>query len=83
MSPKRTVYVIQSERFAGQHYVGLTSNIITRLAAHNAGESHHTRKYRPWHLVVRMDFSTEERAAVFEKYLKSGSGCAFLKRHIL
>lgn len=83
MSPQHTVYVIQSERFARQHYVGLTSNISTRLAAHNAGESPHTRKYRPWRLVVQMDFSIEERAVAFEKYLKSGSGCAFLKRHIL
>jgi hypothetical protein len=28
-----------------------------------------------------MEFSTECNALAFERYLKSGSGCAFAKRH--
>ena len=83
MVPRRIVYLIQSMTFAEQHYVGLTSNIASRLSAHNAGESPHTSKYRPWRLLVALEFDTEARAAGFERYLKSGSGRAFMKRHFL
>ena len=82
MFAKNTVYVLRSESAAMQHYVGLTSNVVSRVMAHNAGESLHTRKYRPWRLVVAMEFENQERAIAFERYLKSGSGCAFLKRHL-
>ena len=52
-----------------------------RLGCHNAGLSLHTAKYRPWKMVVAFEFPSEEQAARFEKYLKSGSGRAFTKRH--
>jgi predicted GIY-YIG superfamily endonuclease len=83
MVPKRVVYVIQSDRGTKQHYVGLTSNVTNWLAAHNAGASPHTHKYCPWRLMVTVEFASEERAVAFEKYLTSGSGSAFLKRHLL
>ncbi len=41
----------------------------------------HTVRYRPWCVVVSIDFSTESAARRFERYLKSGSGRAFAKRH--
>ena len=75
--------MIQSDSDPVQHYVGLTANVSQRLASHNAGESPHTCKYRPWHLVMNIEFRNEERARAFEKYLKSGSGRAFLMRHFL
>jgi predicted GIY-YIG superfamily endonuclease len=59
----------------------MTSHVVTRLGFHNAGLSRHTAKYRPWQLVVALEFATEEQAVRFEKYLKSGSGRAFTKRH--
>jgi hypothetical protein len=34
-------------------------------------------------VVVSLAFSDENRAKDFEQYLKSGSGRAFLKRHLL
>ena len=80
---KRFLYVIQSERAAAQHYVGVTWNVMTRLASHNAGESPHTRRYRPWRLAVAMAFATEEKALAFQRYLKSAAGDAFLRRHLL
>ena len=83
MAEKRFVYIIQSQNSAAQYYIGLTWNVTSRLASHNAGESPQTRKYRPWRLVVAIAFATAERAAAFEKYLKSGPGYAFLKRHWL
>ena len=78
---KRFVYILRSDADAGQHYVGLTSDIERRLEWHNHGPSGHTRHHRPWSLVVSIEFSTEPEAVRFEKYLKSGSGRAFAKRH--
>jgi hypothetical protein len=38
-------------------------------------------KHKPWTLVVALEFTDEALAKRFEKYLKSGSGRAFAKRH--
>ncbi len=37
---------------------------------------------RPWRVGVVVEFANEERAARFERYLKSGSGTAFAKCHL-
>ena len=76
------VYLLQSEAFPGQRYVGLTSDLRRRLAEHNAGKSPHTSKYAPWRLVTYIAFSNEQKAEVFEHYLKSGSGHAFASRRL-
>lgn len=81
MPPKRFVYVLRSVVAPERHYVGLTSNVEARLAVHNSGGSDHTSKNRPWRLLAAMEFSNERSATRFEKYLKSGSGRAFCKRH--
>jgi predicted GIY-YIG superfamily endonuclease len=78
----RYVYLLQSEAFAGQRYVGVTSSLRQRLADHNAGKSSHTSKYAPWKLVTYLAFSDEQRADAFERYLKSGSGHAFAKKRL-
>ena len=62
--------------------VGITSNVRDRLEWHNHGPCGHTTRYRPWSLIVSMEFPTEAEAVRFEKYLKSGSGRAFTKRHL-
>lgn len=38
-------------------------------------------KFTPWELVAYFAFTEKEKAAAFEKYLKSGSGRAFAIRH--
>jgi predicted GIY-YIG superfamily endonuclease len=81
MTDRRFVYVLASESDAEQYYIGVTSNVTGRLTAHNAGDSPQTRKHGPWRLVVALAFATEERALQFERYLKSGPGRAFAKRH--
>ena len=78
---KRIVYIIRSDSDLSRHYVGITSDVRDRLDWHNYGPSGHTISYRPWSLVVSMEFRTEKAARHFEKYLKSGSGRAFTKRH--
>ena len=75
------VYLIQSIPFPQQKYTGITTDIAKRLADHNSGKSIHTAKYKPWKLITYIAFSNEEKAREFERYLKSGSGRAFAKKH--
>ena len=79
--PQTIVYVLKSEIGSG-YYTGLTSNLAARLEAHNAGRVPFTARGRPWHIDLVVEFADERRAIAFEKYLKSGSGCAFAKRHL-
>jgi len=81
VNAKRTVYILQSEIDATRYYTGVTSNLAARLAAHNAGQCTHTADGRPWKVAVIVKFLDEQRAVRFERYLKSGSGCAFAQRH--
>ena len=76
------VYLLQSISHPNQRYVGLTSNLENRLAAHNNGQSTHTARFRPWKVVTFVVFSDEIKAAAFEKYLKSGSGRAFAEKRL-
>jgi putative endonuclease len=78
---KRIVYIIRSDANPSRHYVGITGNLPDRLEWHNHGPSGHSVSDRPWSIVVSIEFRTEREAVRFEKYLKSGSGRAFAKRH--
>lgn len=80
--PKCCVYVLRSKSDATRYYTGFTSNWRARLKAHNAGRCVHTATGRPWEIDVLVQFTDERRAVAFEKYLKSGSGVAFAKRHL-
>jgi predicted GIY-YIG superfamily endonuclease len=55
------VYFLESINFKDANYVGLTHNLRARLAAHNAGKSRHTSKYRPWRLVTYVAFADEQK----------------------
>jgi putative endonuclease len=81
MAPKRFVYILRRVTDPSRPYVGLTHDLPSRLADHNAGRCPHTARYRPWQLHVVIEFSDEQTAVRFERYLKSGSGRAFAKRH--
>ena len=80
--PQTIVYILKSDANPTRYYTGLTSNISARLAAHNAGRVPHTADGKPWIIDVIVEFSDERRAVAFERYLKSGSGNAFAKRHL-
>ena len=80
--PQTIVYVIKSQVDTTRYYTGLTSNLAVRLDAHYAGRVSHTSDGKPWVIAVIVEFSDECRAIAFEKYLKSGSGNAFAKRHL-
>ena len=79
---KCTVYVLRSVQKPARSYTGLTSDVIARLASHNAGKCPHTADGRPWELDVLVQFADEHRAIAFERYLKSGSGYEFSRRHL-
>jgi predicted GIY-YIG superfamily endonuclease len=79
--PKRFVYILKSLLTSNKYYVGITSNPAARLGAQNAGLSAHTARHRPWKYLVVIEFEEEEAAAQFERYLKTGSGREFARRH--
>lgn len=75
------VYRLKSLSCPTKCYTGLTDNLSIRLTAHNAGECSHTSKFRPWQIETAVSFRSREKAHAFERYLKTGSGRAFAKRH--
>ena len=75
------MYLLKSTADGERYYTGLTHDVQARLNAHNDGICPHTSKHRPWELHVAIQFPDERRAIAFERYLKSGSGRAFAKRH--
>jgi len=76
------VYILRSKRNPLDHYVGLTSDFKTRLRQHNDGDSPYTSKMRPWELVACIEVPDEGVARNLERYLKTGSGRAFCRRHL-
>jgi predicted GIY-YIG superfamily endonuclease len=78
---RRFVYILRSDSDHERHYVGVTADVDERLEWHNTGLSGHTRQHRPWRVIVSFEFPDERAAVRFERYLKSGSGRAFSKRH--
>ena len=75
------VYILVSEKDADRHYTGCTTNLSARLTKHNRGSVPHTSKHLPWRIETVVRFSDQQKAATFERYLKSGSGREFARRH--
>lgn len=73
-------YILESEE-TGRRYIGHTDDLRRRLSEHNAGKCQASARYRPWKVKCYFAFETEELALRFERYLKSGSGFSFSKRH--
>jgi len=76
------VYILQSEVNPDRFYIGLTDDLLNRFAKHNAGRVLHTAKWRPWRLKAYVALRHRVRAADFERYLKSASGRAFVKKRL-
>ena len=77
------VYVIVSETHADRYYIGFSSRPDDRLTEHNAGKNPSTSDFLPWRFAGIFSFPSEQQARRFERYLKGGSGRAFLRRHVL
>jgi putative endonuclease len=77
------VYIARSDNHPDQEYTGVSENLKSRMADHNAGRSPHTAKFAPWSLAWYCAFRDKGAALAFEKYLKSHSGRAFAKKRLL
>lgn len=64
-----------------RYYVGCTNDLKDRLKRHQKGQIPATKNRPPVKLISYFAFSNKYTAFNFEKYLKSGSGRAFLKKH--
>jgi predicted GIY-YIG superfamily endonuclease len=63
-------------------YTGCTSDLKSRIEKHQKGYVDATKTKLPIRLHSYFAFPDKYTAFNFEKYLKSGSGRAFLKKHI-
>lgn len=70
-------YVLKSKK-DGKLYIGSTSDLITRLKAHNSGDVESTKSRRPLELVYYEACLDKNKAAKREKYFKTGFGHKFL-----
>ena len=77
------VYIIVSLPQPKRYYVGMTDQVSRRLIQHNEGNVKSTAGFKPWRLRTAICFSTKDRAVEFERYLKTGSGIAFLRKRFL
>ena len=77
------VYILLSQKYPEKFYIGFTKDLKQRLAEHNSASMGYSKRYAPWKVETHIVFSDESLARNFEKYLKAGSGHAFLKRHLI
>ena len=76
-----TVYIIKCSN--DTFYVGCTSNLESRLKRHSKGRVISTRNRLPIELITHINFTDKYKAYDFEKYLKSGSGRAFMNKRFV
>ena len=67
----------------GKIYTGSTNNLEERLKRHTKGEVFFTKNLLPVKLVGYFAVQNKYTAFNLEKYFKSGSGRAFIKKHKL
>ena len=80
--PDWYVYILKSIAYE-YTYIGSTNNLQRRLQQHNGGEVRSTRPYKPFTVIAFVAVTTEQKARKLEKYFKTGSGNAVLKKRIL
>ena len=76
------MYYIYSLKCKDGFYVGCTDNLKDRLNRHEKGQVPATANRLPVELEFYFAFNDKYKAFKFEKYLKSGSGRTFIKKHL-
>ena len=74
------VYILKCRD--GKTYLGCTDDLKNRLERHNKGYVPATKNRLPVTLNAYFAFKNKYKAFDFERYLKTGSGRAFLKKHL-
>jgi len=64
-------------------YTGCTNNLERRIKDHESGKVGYTKVRLPITLITYITFTDKYKAYNFEKYLKSGSGRAFMKKRLI
>lgn len=67
----------------GKTCVGCTNNLDDRLDRHSKGMVHFTGTRLPVACIAAFGFIDKYKAYNFGKYLKTGSGRAFMGRHLI
>jgi predicted GIY-YIG superfamily endonuclease len=76
-------YYVYTLKCKNGFYTGCTSDLKERITRHQKGQVPATVKRLPAELSAYFAFKDKYVAFEFEKYLKSGSGRAFLKKHLI
>ena len=77
------VYILVSLKDEKKFYVGMTEDLSRRFSEHNSGSAVYSKRYAPWRLSTYICFVDRSKALALEKYLKVGSGFAFLKKRLI
>jgi len=77
------MYYIYSLKCEDGYYIGCTDDLKDRIKRHQKGQIPATMDRLPIKLDFYFAVNDKYRAFEFEKYLKSGSGRAFIERHLL
>ena len=72
-------YILQNDA-TNRYYVGFTPDLKKRLQKHQLGRVLSTKSNLNYQLEWYCAFKTQRQALAFEKYLKTGSGVAFMKK---
>jgi len=75
------VYILKCSD--GNLYTGCTEDINERLKRHNSGYVPSTKLRLPVVLITYIAFTHNYKSFAFEKYLKGGSGRAFIKKRLV
>ncbi len=77
------MYYVYSLKCKDGSYIGYTDNLEDRLERHQRGHVLATADRLPIKLDFYFAIKDKHKAFEFEKYLKSGSGRAFIKKHLI
>ena len=75
------MYYVYSLKCKNGFYIGCTSDLKERLQRHKRGYVEATKNRLPINLEWYIAIVNKYKAFELEKYLKSGSGRVFIKRH--
>jgi len=77
------MYCVYSLKCEDGYYVGCTDDLEDRLERHQKGQVSATANRLPVKLDFYFAIEDKYKAFEFEKYLKSGSGRAFINKHLI